>query len=37
MSRTKELVEQMIEEYNSDKCLYETLYGIVETEKCDVS
>jgi hypothetical protein len=37
MSKAKQLVEQYNEEYLEEKIVYETLYGIVEYEKCDVS
>lgn len=37
MSKAKQLVEQYVEEYLEERIVYETLYGIVEYEKCDVS
>ena len=37
MSKAKQLVEQYNEEYLKERIVYETLYGIVEYEKCDVS
>jgi hypothetical protein len=37
MSKAKQLVEQYNEQYLEEKIVYETLYGIVEYEKYDVS
>jgi hypothetical protein len=37
MSKAKQLVEQYNEQYLEEKIVYETLCGIVEYEKGDVS
>lgn len=37
MSKAKQLVEKYAEEYLEEKIVYETLYGIVEYEKGDIS